>query len=193
MKSGIKILSVVMSVAIVAITFMTSCEEGRSYAELLDDENKAVNRFLVNHRVETSIPADTVFEVGADAPYYQLDDEGNIYMQVLNAGSGEKVKDDQLVYFRFMRYNLMGYYDTLDGIIGEGNQDNMSQEPSSFRFNNYSIPSSSQWGSGLQRPLAFLPLNCDVNLIVKSQYGWTNEISYVQPYLYRIRYYKSMI
>lgn len=42
-------------------------------------------------------------------------------------------------------------------------------------------------------PLNFLKLGCDVNLIVKSQYGWTSEVSYVIPYLYRIRYYKSQI
>jgi len=172
---------------------MASCESGTSYAELLEDENMAVNRFLVNHRVVTEIPADTVFETGEDAPYYQLDEDASIYMQVLDPGDGEKVKDDQLVYFRFMRYNLMNYQGSMDGIIGEGNSDNMAQSPSSFRFNNYSIPSSSEWGSGIQLPLNYLKLNCDINLIVKSQYGWTNEIQYVQPYLYRIRYYKSMI
>ena len=34
---------------------------------------------------------------------------------------------------------------------------------------------------------------CEVNLIVKSQFGWTSEISYVQPFLYHIRYFHSQI
>ena len=164
-------------------------------AELVRDEYMVVNRFLCENRVVTSIPADSVFEVGPDAPYYQLDEDGNVYMQVLNAGSGPKVEEGQLVYFRFTRYNL-SYYALGSNVLGlpsEGNNDNMTETPTSFRYQNYNIPSSTQWGSGIQMPLNFLPLNCDVNLIIKSQYGWSNEISYVQPYLCRVRYYKSMI
>lgn len=190
-----KIIFKIIAMMALGLVTMQSCESGKSYAELLNDENKAVNRFLADHRVERSIPADTVFETGPDAPYYCLDDEGNIYMQVLNPGTGEKVKDDQVVYFRFMRYNLY-YYPWTDeefDLIGEGNQDNMTESPTSFRFQNYTLPSSSQWGSGIQLPLEFLPLDCDINLVIKSQYGWTSEISYVQPYLYHIRYYKSQI
>lgn len=183
-----------MLVAVVAmIPIVQSCEDGRSYSELLNDENRSVNRFLADQWVMTEIPADTVFQVGSDAPYYQLDEEGNIYMQVLDAGSGEKAENNQLVYFRFMRYNLADYVGDLSKCRSEGNQDDMGQSATSFRYENYTLPSSSQWGAGIQMPLMFLPLNCDVNLIVKSQYGLTNEISYVIPYLYRIRYYKSQI
>lgn len=183
-----------MAVGLVGVAIATtSCEKGRSYAELLNDENMDVNRFLVDQVVVTSIPEDSVFEVGPDAPYYQLDDEGNIYMQVLSTGSGKKVEDDQLVYFRFLRYNLAYYEGDLAACPYEGNLNDMTQQATSFRYQNYSLPSSSQWGSGIQMPLNFLPLGCDVNLIVKSQFGWTSEISYVIPYLYRIRYYKSQI
>lgn len=190
-----KIIFKIITMMALGLVALQSCESGKSYAELLNDENKAVNRFLADQRVERNIPADTVFEIGPAAPYYCLDGEGNIYMQVLNPGSGEKVKDDQTVYFRFMRYNLHYYTGpgSLDNIIGEGNQDNMTESPTSFRFQNYTLPSSSAWGSGIQLPLEFLPLDCDINLVVKSQYGWSNEISYVQPYLYHIRYYKSQI
>ncbi len=181
------LLSIILTAAI------SSCKDTKSYAELLNDENKAVNRFLVNQRVETSIPADSVFLAGPDAPYYQIDDEGCIYMQVLNPGSGPKVEDDQIVYFRFLRYNLSKYTNTISTLPYEGNLNNMGENPTSFRFNNYSLPSSAQWGAGLQMPLRFLPLNSEVNLVVKSQYGWTKEISYVIPYLYHICYYKSMI
>lgn len=182
-----------MLLAVVAFMSFQSCESGRSYSELLNDENMAVNRFLADQWVIPGIPADTVFEVGPDAPYYQLDDEGNIYMQVLDTGAGEKVTDDQLVYFRFKRYSLSAYNGDIDALPSEGNQDDMSQSATSFRYQNFTIPSSSQWGSGIQVPLQYLPLGCDINLVIKSQYGWTSEISYVVPYLYRVRYYKSQI
>ncbi len=172
---------------------LQSCESGKSYSELLNEENMAVNRFLADQWVIPGIPADTVFEVGPEAPYYMLDDEGNIYMQVLDAGSGEKAQDDELVYFRFQRYNLSNYSGDLDALYSEGNQDDLTQAATSFRFQNFTLPSSSQWGSGIHLPLEFLPIGCEVNLVVKSQFGWNSEISYVIPYLYHIRYYKSQI
>ena len=171
-----------------------SCESGRSYAELLQTENQAVNRFLADQKVVADIPADSVFEVGPDAPYYQIDSEGNVYMQVLAVGSGDDVKDDQLVYFRFLRYNLNFYSGSLAALTPEGNENDLTQAPTSFRYQNFTLPSSSEWGSGLQLPLTFLKkLNCEVNVVVKSQYGWSSEISYVQPYLYHVRYYPSRI
>lgn len=182
-----------LAAAILAGVSFQACEESQSYSELLDNENKAVNRFLADQWVLTSIPADTVFEVGPDAPYYQLDEEGNIYMQVLDAGSGEKVEDDEQVYFRYTRYNLSSYDGDMDALYAQGNQEDMTQTSTSFRYGNYTLPSSSQWGSGIQLPLAFLPLNCHVNLIIKSQFGWSGEIAYVVPYLYDIYYYPSQI
>lgn len=184
---------ILIFMAVVVALLSQSCEKGRSYAELLNDENKDVNRFLANQWVIPEIPADTVFIVGEEAPYYQLDGEGNIYMQVLKLGDGGKVKDDEVVYFRFMRYNLAYYTNSLDNCPSEGNQNDLSNSPTSFRYQNYSIPSSSRWGSGIQLPLEFVPLNSEVNLVVKSQFGWTSEVSNVVPYLYHLRYFKSQI
>ena len=181
------------AIAAIAVVSMQSCEKTRSYSELLNDENMAVNRFLAKEWVIATIPVDSVFEVGPEAPYYQLDADGNIYMQVLDAGSGEKVEEDDQVYFRFTRYNLSNYKGDLNALSKEGNQEDLTQPPTSFRYGNYTLPSSSQWGSGIQLPLAFLPLNSHVNLVIKSQFGWTKEVSYVIPYLYNIRYYPSQI
>lgn len=176
-----------------AMLSVQSCESGRSYSELLDDENAAVNRFLVDQNVVPSIPADTVFEVGADAPYYQIDNEGNIYMQVLSLGTGPMATDNQLIYFRFERYNLSNYRGDMSELASEGNQDDLTQAPTSFRYQNFTLPSSSQWGSGLQLPLSLIPIDSEINLVVKSQYGWSSEISYVVPYLYHVRYYLPQI
>lgn len=181
------------AIAAIAVVSMQSCEKTRSYSELLNDENMAVNRFLADQWVIATIPADSVFEVGPEAPYYQLDEDGNIYMQVLDAGSGEKVEEEDQVYFRFTRYNLSNYKGDLNALYKEGNQEDLTQSATSFRYGNYTLPSSSQWGSGIQLPLAFLPLNSHVNLVIKSQFGWTKEVSYVIPYLYNIRYYPSQI
>ena len=101
-------------------------------------------------------------------------------------------KSDQLIYFRFMRYNLTSY-DGVNAMPGEGNSDYVEGGNMSFRYQNFKLESSSAWGMAIQMPLEYLPINSEVRLVVKSQYGWTSDISSVQPYLYHLRYYKSQI
>lgn len=181
--------------AFVVLTGMalTSCSDDESYAELLNDERHACNAFLANFKIE-DVPADSVFEVGSQAPYYKLDDDGNVYMQVLKTGDlNDKAKKSQYIYFRFTRYNLITWYTEDYSWNGEGNADDMSASSTYFMYNDYTLPSSSEWGYGLQMPLNYLGVNCEVNLVIKSQYGTSSEISYVQPYMYHVRYFHSKI
>lgn len=182
----------VACLTVAAAVFMTACDDKKSYAELLTSETHAVNYFLSDHRVINSVPADTVFETGPDAPYYRLDEDGNLYMQVLNAGDrkNNRVEDDELIYFRFTRYNL-DYFMKYGEMSGTGKSLDMWSSPTSFRFGNVSLTSSTQYGSGVQMPLYYLGLDCEVNIVIKSQYGFTSEIANVIPYMYNIRYFKS--
>jgi hypothetical protein len=178
-------------VGVVAVA-TASCSDSKTYAELLTDENKYVNSFLADQRVTNTIPTDTtfVFETGTDAPYYRLDEDGNIYMQVVKLGTpGNYATDDEVIYFRFTRYALSAYS---DGELpdGEGNESDMSYANCWFRYNNYTLESTYQWGSGIQTPLKLVPIDSQINLVVKSQYGVYDEMSYVVPYLYKMRYYK---
>lgn len=179
-------------VASAFVLAFSACDDGKTYAELLQTEDQSVNNFLADNIVINSIPADTVFETGPDAPYYRLDEEGDLYMQVINPGTpGNMAKPDELVYFRYTRYNLT-YYDG-ELVYSGGNEDDMGLANTSFRYGNYQLQSSSQWGSGIQRPLSLLPVDCQVNLIVKSQYGFVSEMADVQPYLFKLRYYRPQI
>ncbi len=178
-----------------AVIACTSCNDQKSYAEYLADETKSVNSFLANNRVIPFEQRDSTFkfESGADAPYYELDEEGNVYMQVLNPGTaGNRAKVDEQIYFRFIRYNLNRYADN-QLPAGEGNGIDLTSGNTFFRFSNMQSNSSYQWGEGIQMPLLYLPIDCEVNLVVKSQYGVYAEISYVVPYLYNLRYFKSQI
>ena len=174
----------------VAAMFASSCNDGKSYAQLLNEEDMYTNNYLADHYVELSIPEDTVFqtvaEVGSKAPFYRLDEDGMLYMQVINAGTkGNRVADDEQIYFRYMRFPLALYSNgTLPS--GEGNMITIS--PAWFRFNNFQLQTSSQWGQGVQMPLHYLPVDCEVNIVIKSQMGLSDETANVQPYLWHITY-----
>lgn len=174
---------------------LLSCSEGVSYTDRLNVERAATNAFLKTKRVCNEIPQDTVFEVGEDAPYYRIDPNGNVYMQVLNAGDrlGDRAKTSQTIYFRYTRFNLSEWYSTKVLGVANSNENDMSESPTFFLYKDFTLPISSQWGYGIQLPLSYLGAECEVNLVVKSQYGWTSEISYVQPFLYHVRYFHSQI
>lgn len=183
----------VFTILVSSLCFLCSCDDTESYADLLKDENKAVNNFLSDQKVINEIPTDSIFEYGVDAPYYKMDDDGNIYMQVIKLGSKDNMaKNDQLIYFRFTRYDLFSYS---NGVLPEGwgNANDFDYKNTEFRFGNYSLPSSSQWGTAIQLPLYYLGIDCEVNLVIKSQYGYTDEISNVVPFMYNVRYFKSQI
>lgn len=189
-----KIFTIAMFLGVFALTLLTSCNDDQSYADRLNEERNAVNAYLANHRVVMSIPEDSVFEVGPDAPYYRIDPDGNVYMQVLNAGDkNDKAKTGEPIYFRYSRYSLSTWYADGTWSIYSGNENTMDASSCSFNYADYSLPSSSQWGYGLQYPLVFLGVECEVNLVIKSQYGFTSEISYVMPFFYHVRYFHSQI
>lgn len=192
---------------LVAMLALASCSDKESYSDLLRDETHAVNYYLSNCQVIANVPADSVFvtvqsfvdrglsrEEGLKlAPYYRVDPDGQIYMQVVHPGTpGLRAADNQLIYFRFNRYNLNFYYRN-DVWVADGNASDLATNPTSFRYGNTSLESSYQWGSGLQVPLNFLSLDCEVNVIVKSALGPVQEISSVYAYLYSIRYFPSRI
>lgn len=173
------------------IAIFSSCSSRKSYAQLLNDEDHAVNAFLANHRVINEIPADTVFETGENAPYYRIDEEGNLYMQVLYAGNREdKAKEDELIYFRFMRTNLTELWQT-GTAESFGNANDMSMVSTSFRFQNFTMSNYYTFGTGIEEPLKYLGIDCRVNLVVKSQVGPPDEISSVVPFLYNLRYFRA--
>ena len=172
--------------ALLMLTGISACSKSKSYSELLRTEEKAVNWFMAQHEIVSSVPEDSVFEVGKDAPYYRMDEEGYVYMQVLKTGDlKNKAKKDQQIYFRYTRWSLASYN---DGKLPTGAGNNITLSPAWFRYNNYQIQSSYNWGTGVQTPLNYLPVDCVVNIVIKSQNGFTQETSDVRPYLYRLTY-----
>ena len=181
-----KIIRVILPLIVAALS-MVSCEDTKSYAELLAEENQIVNRFLVQHRVEEFFPED--FEVGENAPYYRVDSSGDVYMQVLQKGNGTYPQTNDRVYFRYMSYDLASYVVGGEN-HGSGNADDVGSTAATFfLLDNYSVSESSTYGTGIQIPAKLLGYESKVNIVVKSQSGPSSIMSYVMPFLYTVSYY----
>lgn len=180
-----KKISILALLAII-LAAAASCSDDRSYASYLAEEDYYTNNYLADQRVIQNIPADSVFEYGPDAPYYRIDPDGMLYMRVIDPGTeGNMVTDNEQIYFRYTRFALSRYANKK---LPQGEGNNISLNTYWFRYNNYRLQNSAAWGTGIQTPLEFLPVDCKVELVIKSQLGFTAEQSYVQPYLYQLTY-----
>lgn len=190
-------IKVVVLIALSTMIMTSSCSKTESYSDLLKKEQKVSNWFLAQHRVCNEIPADSIFEMGENAPYYRMDDDGYVYMQVISAKpirEREIPATGEQVYFTFTRYNIETMFNSnsLD-VPGEGNQDDFltSIGNTYFIYNNYSVASSSQFGSGIQLPLSYLGYDSEVNILLKSYYGFSQENTTCIPFLVNTRYFKA--
>ena len=177
----------------VILAFAGSCSKSQSYSELLRDEEHAVNNYLATQRVINEIPEDSIsFEVGPDAPFYKLDEDGYIYMRVIDKGDlSKKVESGDVVYFRFNRLNLKSLYLGMNP-SWEGNMNNLSASGSSslsFIYKNTYLQSSSQCGQVIQWQLKFFGYDCEVYLVLQSYYGFSDDQTYCYPYLINLKYF----
>lgn len=190
MKIKTKILMLPM---LLGITFaFCSCEDTKSYSELFNEEEQAVNWYLAKHTVSLHVPENGNFEVGENAPFYKMDKDGYVYMQVINKGDmSDRAEKGNLVYFRFMRLNLKDYQLT-GAEVWEGNAEDFENYTNeSLVFGNNVLTSTTKYGGGIQIPLEYLGYNCEVNLVVRSPEGFTSEAGQCIPYVYNIRYFKA--
>ena len=192
--SGIKqkyILSVALGFFII---MLAGCSKTQSYSELLRDEEQAVNWYLSKYNVELQLPEDpkdfiTCNEMGEDAPFYKLDSDGYVYMQVVSADLNDMVESGDLVYFRFERESILDKYNGIE-TTPSGNGDYLPNGTTSFVYKNTVLSSTTTWGTGIQQPLKYLGYNSEVNLVLKSYYGFTEEQTYCIPYIINLRYFK---
>lgn len=189
----------ILAVAIIAV-FVSSCDKSESYTDLLRDEQRAVNAFLAQQQVEVDVPEDSIFIVGENAPFYRMNEDGTIYMQVINPGdSKDKPESGDRVYFRYRRKNLKSLYET-GSASWQGNMDNFNSNvvnnveyvdySTSFVLGNKIYPTTTQFGTGIQLPMTYLGFYSEVNLVLKSYAGFPNDQTACTPFLVNVKYYK---
>lgn len=177
----------------VMLALFSSCEKTKSYSELLKEEEQAVNWFLAQKKVALEIPENNDFQIGEDAPFYRMDPDGFVYMQVIRKGDLEnKPQEGDRVYFRFMRQNIKSLYES-GSAIWEGNATDFggTSSSTSFILGNTVLTTTTQYGEGIQLPLDYLGYDSEVNLVIKSNEGFTSDASQCVPYLYNVRYFKA--
>lgn len=170
-----------------------ACSKSESYSNLLRNEEKTVNWFLSGQKVCIDIPADSVLLYGDDAPYYKLNEEGTVYMKVLNPGDltpGRRPKNGEKVYFRYSRRNLQ-YLQAGESAPWQGNSTTVSGTPTYFVYGNTYLPNTVSQGEGVQLPLKFVGYNSQVLLVMKASMGNTEEQAACVPFQYDIRYFKA--
>lgn len=158
--------------------------------DLRNTELRAMKKYLSKFDVVNELPAVSDIQVGSVAPFYKLDSEGTVYMQVVKMGTGPSAAQGETIGFRFMRYNLLYYLQ--NGVLpnGQGNANDLTQAISTFQVD-FVQPVATQWGIAVQMPILLgLPVDSEVNLVVASEAGFVSEISDVIPFLYNIRYCK---
>lgn len=172
-----------------------SCSKSESYSNLLKKEEKVTNWFLAQKKVEVNIPSDSIFISGEDAPFYKMDDDGYLYMQVVDPGSKEKMaKKNQQIYFRYLRTNINEMYEGLNPKpVGNANTVILESQYASanFRFDNMTISSSITYGDAVQEPLKYLGTDCIVNLVVNSNRGFNAEQGQCIAWLMNVRYFPA--
>lgn len=170
---------------------LTSCHDTKSYSELLNEEEEAVNWFMANQTIVTTIPSDSVFLTGESAPYYKMDSDGYVYMQIVNRGDmNDRPKKGARVYFRVKYRNIKDLYNGIDA-SWTGNADNLENASTSLIYGNTTITSTISWGEGIQIPLGYVGYNSEVNLVIKSPMGFLDGQTSCLPYQYNIKYFKA--
>ena len=177
------------------------CSKTQSYSELLRDEERACNWYLASHNVSLELPenpqdlitSETLKEdgkpYGDDAPFYKMDEDGYVYMQVVKADFSQMVQEGDLVYFRFVKRSIKDLYEGIDAAY-IGNGDYLTNGTTSFVYKNTYLSSSTTWGTGIQMPLQYIGYNSEANLVLKSYYGFADEQSFCIPYIMNIKYFK---
>jgi len=171
---------------------ITIVQNALTLEDLQKTERKAIKSYLRKFDVIDKLPAITDIRVGSVAPFYKLDKDGKVYMQVVKMGTEPAATIGEKIYFRYLRYDLLYYLD--NGVLpdGTGNMTDISQDVTSFTLGSDN-EETQHWGTAIPLPMQLgLPLGSEVNLIVSSEAGITNEIGSVIPYLYNIKYYRAV-
>lgn len=192
------------SVCLLAV-LISSCNNGKTYAEQKKEEREAIQRFIEKNEInvisfEQFQEQDSTTNV--DKNEYVLFSESGVYMQIIEKGGGEKMEDGRhniLVRYMEEKINEGGTTDTLSASKYSTNPDEMAVTKSgksyqatflSGQMTTYSAAVPSGW----LIPIPYLNVGrkisdrSHIRLIVPHSEGQQNASAYVYPCYYEITY-----
>ena len=187
-----------------------ACDDSKTYAEMLEDEKNAVNKFIKDKRIQIISQDefeknDTVTDLIRNE-YVALSD--GVYMQIVDRGSAENKTDtfanNNEICVRYIEEDIMTRDTTCFNVFLEewGDANQLYTNPAVFRYvaeGSYVYGTFIQmdyyWASYYQSTavpagwllaLPFVRNYAHVRLIVPSKVGHSSAQQYVNPYYYDI-------
>lgn len=188
-----------------------SCDNQKTYAEMLEDEKEAVEDFVNKENIRT-ISTATFFKdtiTNLENNEFVLFKDNGVYMQIVNRGEGKKPESGDQIIVRFTEVDIMNN-DTLSNTVP-----GMTSYVDEFRYEktDYSVKATflTDNGGGLMVniygttavpngwliPLDYIYLSrktsdlAKIRLIVPSKMGQADAIDNVYPCYYELTYQLS--
>jgi len=172
-----------MSLAII-FCISLSCKDHKSLQELLQEERKAIDRFISMNDliILKEYPKNGVFQ---EREYYRSNE--GLFFHVVDSGNGKRVKllDDVIVRFEYCQYIKNAVQGSTDVI-----RDPSPFYPFSFV---YGIPQTYSASLYLSQawviPLKYVGEGAILDMIVPSSLGASTDNTYISPVFYKnLRY-----
>lgn len=189
--------------SIVCGSVFVACSDSKTYAEMLEDEQNAINQFIKDNKIQVITASQ--FEASGNVTdldkneYVQL--SNGVYMQIVDKGKAEadSIKDRAVVTVRFMEYDIMekdttnGNFNaplmldvfdySITGTYASGQFRQGMMAEFIYKYGN----GSKQVPEGWVTPMRFIRDKARVKLIVPSKVGHSPAMQYVTPYYYDLR------
>lgn len=187
-----------------------ACSDSKSYAEMLEEEKDAINKYIKDHNIKVITASE--FEKSGNKTnsdpsvneYVQL--SNGVYMQIVDYGDpdpkADSIKTRDIITVRFVEYDIISgdttsasnwyipdYLDVFDYTISGTSSYGIFKTTEdgvilSKLANTYE---STQVPEGWLTPMQYIKSGARVKLIVPSKVGHTVAMQYVYPYYYDLR------
>lgn len=182
------------------VVIFSSCSNDKTYAQLLEQEKRAIRKFMAEQQITATDISNEELEVYTDQAawdeaenkHFELDKwyhfENGLYMKINDFGDTTQMfQSRDAIIIRFQdRYNLLTYENM------ESTKDDNLLPYAYWEIPYWSTNYSGTYGVGVAFPIRFLGEKSSVSLIVPSKIGagdtYSSDLSSVTP-----RYYGEII
>ena len=204
-----KLILLFISLLAVGAAFQ-SCDNTKTYAEMLEEERDGVNDFINKYNIqvisESEFLVDTITKCEPDYPGYNqyVGFSNGVYMQIVkrfgtprassvpypNLESALPFENNNLILVRFIEKDILTDSITLASNVDNPYLDALNIYPAGFR---YTVSGTTIYGQFVQEPagwlmaLQYVKDGAHVKLIVPSKSGHSIAQQKVYPYFYDIR------